>query len=48
MDQAKRRKVVATVKGASMPAWSSDGARLAFLQPAGKKKYRLMTMTVRS
>jgi hypothetical protein len=48
MDQAKRRKVVATVKGASMPAWSSDGARLAFLQQAGKKKYRLMTMTVRS
>ena len=46
MDQEKRRKVVATVKGASMPAWSSDGARLAFLQSAGKKKYRLMTLAV--
>lgn len=46
MDQERHRKVVATVKGATMPAWSSDGMRLAFLQKTGKKKYRLMTATV--
>ena len=46
MDQEVRRKVVGTVKGVSMPAWSSDGARLAFLQKSGKKRYRLMTAAV--
>jgi hypothetical protein len=46
MDQQRHQKVIATVKGASMPAWSSDGTRLAFLQKAGRKKYRLMTATV--
>jgi hypothetical protein len=46
MDQQARRKVVATIKGASMPAWSSDGTRLAFLQKAGRKRYRLMTAAV--
>ena len=46
MDREKRRKVVATAKGASMPAWSSDGARLAFVQKTGRKKYRLMTVVV--
>jgi Tol biopolymer transport system component len=30
----------------TMPAWSSDGTRLAFLQKTGKKKYRLMIATV--
>src|SRR4051812_22748672 len=46
MDQQARRKIVGTIKGASMPAWSSDGTRLAFLQKAGKKRYRLMTAAV--
>jgi hypothetical protein len=46
MDGQARRKIVATMKGASMPAWSSDGARLAFLQKSGRKRYRLMTATV--
>jgi len=46
MDGQARRKIVATIKGASMPAWSSDGARLAFLQKSGRKRYRLMTATV--
>ena len=43
IDQEARRKVVGTIKGASMPAWSADGRRLAFLQKTGKKRYRLMT-----
>jgi len=47
MDQGKRRTVVATIKGAAMPAWSSDGTRLAFVQKSAKKRYRLMTASVR-
>jgi hypothetical protein len=47
MDQQARRKVVAAIKDTSMPAWSSDGAHLAFLQKIGKKRYRLMTAAVR-
>jgi hypothetical protein len=46
MDGDARRKVVATIKGATMPAWSGDGTRLAFLQKTGKKRYRLMTAAV--
>jgi hypothetical protein len=46
MDQEKRRKVVATLKNVSLPAWSSDGERLAFVQKTGKKTYRLMTVAV--
>jgi hypothetical protein len=46
MDQRARRKVVAAIKDTSMPAWSSDGTRLAFLQKIGKKRYRLMTAAV--
>ena len=46
MDREKRRKVVATLKNVSMPAWSSDGARVAFVQKTGKKAYRLMTIAV--
>jgi len=46
MDQEKRRAVAATLKHISMPAWSSDGTRLAFVQKTGKKSYRLMTVAV--
>jgi hypothetical protein len=46
MDKEARRKAVAAIKGTTMPAWSSDGLRLAFLQKTGKKKYRLLTATV--
>ena len=46
IDQEARRRVVGTIKGASMPAWSADGRRLAFLQKTGKKQYRLMTAAV--
>jgi hypothetical protein len=46
MDQERRRKVIATAKGVAWPAWSNDGARLAYLQQTGKKKYRLMTAAV--
>ena len=46
MDQQRRRKVIAIAKGVAWPAWSNDGARLAYLQQMGKKKYRLMTAAV--
>jgi Tol biopolymer transport system component len=46
MDQAARRKVVGAIKNASMPAWSGDGTRLAFVQKTGKRRYRLMTAAV--
>jgi hypothetical protein len=47
MDQGKHRTTVGTMKDVAMPAWSSDGARLAFVQKSGKKRYRLMTAAVR-
>jgi hypothetical protein len=46
MDQHKRRHVVGGVKGAWMPAWSSNGARVAFLQKTARKKYDLMAVDV--
>ena len=46
MDQVKHQQTVPGVKNAYLPAWSADGTRLAFLQKAGKKKFRLMTATV--
>jgi len=46
MDQDKRRKVVATLKNVSLPAWSTDGTRIAFVQKTSKKTYRLMTVAI--
>jgi Tol biopolymer transport system component len=46
MDPERRRRVVATAKGAAWPAWSNDGARIVFLQPGGRKKYRLMAVSI--
>jgi hypothetical protein len=46
VDRARRMRAVDGVKDATLPAWSSDGAALAFLQKAGRKKYRLMTAAV--
>jgi hypothetical protein len=46
IDQEKRQQVVAGVKAAWMPAWSANGARVAFLQKSGRKKYRLMSVDI--
>ena len=46
IDQAKHTRAVPGTKDALFPAWSSDGARLAFLQKAGRRKYALMTAAV--
>jgi len=46
IDQGKHKLIVAGVKDATLPAWSLDGRRLAFLQKDGRKKFRLMVATV--
>ncbi len=38
-DRGKRTQVLKDVKDALLPAWSSDGARLAYLAKSGRKKY---------
>jgi hypothetical protein len=45
-DHSKHKNVVATAKGAMMPAWSTDGRRLAYVQKAGRDRYRLMALTL--
>jgi hypothetical protein len=42
MDDDKRKTVVARGKGATLPAWSSDGAWLAYLQKTGRRTFALM------
>lgn len=46
IDQDKHRHTVAGIKGAWMPAWSSDGTRLAFLVKSGRRTFRLMSAAV--
>jgi hypothetical protein len=43
IDQARRKLAVTGVKDAVFPAWSADGARLAWLQKTGRKKYKLVS-----
>ena len=42
LDQHKHKQTVSGVKDALLPAWSMDGARLAWVQKAGRKKYTLV------
>ena len=46
LDQAKRRQIVAGTKGASMPAWSPDGTRVVYVLKSGRRKLRLVSVTV--
>jgi hypothetical protein len=41
LDQKKRKRMVAGVKGASLPAWTGDGTKLAYVEKSGRKKYTL-------
>ncbi len=45
-DQQKHRKTVAGARDAILPAWSTDGARLAYLEKVGRKKYALTWVSV--
>jgi hypothetical protein len=46
MDDRNRKKVVASVKGAMLPAWSTAGTRVAYLQKSGRKALRVMAALV--
>jgi hypothetical protein len=46
LDQKKHKYAVPGVKDALLPAWSMDGARLAWVQKSGRKKYTLFWSTV--
>jgi len=45
-DEHKHRQVVRGVRNALLPAWSTDGARVAFLQKTGRKKYAVAWIDV--
>ena len=46
IDQHNRKQTVSGVKDALLPAWSTDGARLAWVQKSGRKKYTLVWAAV--
>lgn len=46
VDQHKHKQTIAGVKDALLPAWSLDGARLAWVQKVKGKKYTLLWATV--
>jgi WD40 repeat protein len=41
MDQDGHKQQIESTKDVILPAWSSDGSKIAFLQKAGKNKYDL-------
>jgi len=45
-DQNKHKQPVSGAKDALLPAWSMDGARLAWVQKSGRRKYTLLYATV--
>ena len=46
LDREKHKQHVPGVKDASFPAWSADGAHIAWIQKAGRKKFTLMAAPV--
>jgi hypothetical protein len=42
LDLRRHKQTVPGVKDALLPAWSPDGARLAYVRKAGRKKYNLV------
>lgn len=42
LDQRKHKQTVAGAKDALLPAWTTDGARLAWVQKSGRRKYALV------
>jgi len=45
-DREKRTQELKAVKDALLPAWSTDGARIAYLAKTGRKKYALSSVAV--
>ena len=46
LDGEKRRRTVAGTKDVSLPAWSTDGERLAYVVKEGRKKDKLVWCTI--
>jgi Tol biopolymer transport system component len=46
MDNEGRKLVVAGAKSAYLPAWTTDGKRIAYLEKSGRKKYVLQVVEV--
>jgi hypothetical protein len=46
IDQQKHAQTIARVKGATLPAWSDDGARIAFLEKSGRRQFALKVVEV--
>jgi hypothetical protein len=46
LDQQKHKRTVAGAKDALLPAWTTDGTRLAWVQKSGRRKYTLVYATV--
>ena len=46
LDRNTHKQTVSGAKDALLPAWSTDGTRLAWVQKAGRKKYTLLWATV--
>jgi hypothetical protein len=46
LDQHRHKHAVSGAKDALLPAWSTDGTRLAWVQKGGRKKYALVWATV--
>jgi hypothetical protein len=47
MDEQGQKQLVESTRNVILPAWSSDGAKIAFLQKAGKNKYDLYVADVK-
>ena len=48
MDKQRRKRAIGSAKNALLPAWSADGARLAWVQKARGKKWTLVFADMRS
>jgi hypothetical protein len=46
LDRNKHKQTVSGIKDALLPAWSTDGTRLAWVQKVGRRKYTLLWATV--
>jgi Tol biopolymer transport system component len=46
LDRNKHKQTVSGVKDALLPAWSTDGTRLAWVRKDGRRKYTLVWATV--
>jgi len=46
MDSESRKLEVAGAKSAYLPAWTTDGKRIAYLEKSGRKKFLLRVVDV--